>query len=44
MSRSGWETLTDVEGSLLDIQEFSGDPPGCLGVVGRPTWMPGSGR
>ena len=37
MSGSGRETLPDV-------WEWSGDPPGCPGVVGRPSQMSGSGR
>ena len=37
MSRSGWETLTDV-------REWSGGPPGCPGVIGRSSLMSGSGR
>ena len=37
LSRSGWETLTDV-------REWSGGPPGCQSVIGRPTQMSGSGR
>ena len=34
MSGSGRETLSDV-------QEWSGGPPGCPGVVGRPSQRPG---
>ena len=30
--------------TLPDVQEWSGDPPGCSGVVGWPTRMSGSGR
>ena len=37
MSGSGREVLPDV-------QEWSGGPPGCLGVVGSPSKMSGSGR
>ena len=33
MSWSGQKTLPDV-------QEWSGGPPGCLGLVGRPPQMP----
>ena len=29
--------------ALLDDREWSGDPPGCPKVVGRPSWMTGSG-
>ena len=29
---------------LPDVREWSGGPPGCLGVVGRPSQMSGSGR
>ena len=36
MSMSGWEALSD-------IHEWSGGPPGCSGVVGRPSRMSGSG-
>ena len=38
------KTLTDVQESLLDIRKWSGGPPGCPRVVGRPTRMSGSGR
>ena len=47
MFESGQETLSNVrEGweSLSDIQEWSVGPPGCLGMVGRPSLMSGSGR
>ena len=30
--------------ALPDVREWSGDPPGCPGVVGRPFRMSGSGR
>ena len=30
--------------SLLDVQEWLVDPPGCPGVVGSPYRMSGSGR
>ena len=29
---------------LPDVWEWSGDPPGCPGVVDRPSRMSGSGR
>ena len=37
MSESGWE-------SLPDILVRSRGPPGCPGVVGRPSWMSGRVR
>ena len=37
MSRSGWEAFPDV-------REWSRGPPGCPGVVGRPSRMSGSVR
>ena len=44
MSGSDWE-------SILDVREWSGGPPECPGVggkpsrmFGRPFWMSGSGR
>ena len=37
MSRSGRETLPDV-------REWSGGPPECPRLVGRPSQMSGSGR
>ena len=37
MSRSGRE-------AILNVRELSGVPPGCPGVVGRPSWKSGSGR
>ena len=36
MSRSGREALPNV-------REWSGGPPGCPGLVGRPNWMSVSG-
>ena len=30
--------------ALPNVQEWSGGPQGCPGVVGRPTLMPVSGR
>ena len=30
--------------AILDDREWSSGPPGCLGVVERPSWMSGSGR
>ena len=54
MSSSGQKTVPDVGKwweALTDIREWSGGPPrcseapfGCLGVVGRPSRMFGSGR
>ena len=29
----------DFHEASLDIQEWSGDPPGCPGVVGKPSRM-----
>ena len=47
MSGSGREG-TRMSGScqevLPEVQEWLKDPPGCPGVVGRPTQMSGSGR
>ena len=37
MSGSGREALSDVREKLVD-------PPGCPGVVGRPSRISGSGR
>ena len=37
MSKSGWEALPDV-------REWLGGPPGCPGVVGRPSRLSGSGE
>ena len=36
---SAREALPEVCGALPDIREWSGDPPGCLGVIGRPSRM-----
>ena len=47
MCGSGWEALTNVRkwsGAFLDVREWSLGSPGCPGVVGRPSVMPGSGR
>ena len=30
--------------ALKDVREWSGGPPGCQGVVARPSKMSGSGR
>ena len=37
MYRSGRKTH-------LDVREWSGDPPGCPGAVGRTSRMSGNGR
>ena len=37
MSGSGWEAFPNV-------REWSGSPPGCPAVVGRPSRLTGSGR
>ena len=44
MSWNGRETLLNVQEFLLDVREWSGDPPKCPGVVERPSQMFGSGR
>ena len=47
MFGSGRDTLPDVpEGweALPNVQELSGDPSGCQGVVRRPSQMSRSGR
>ena len=46
MSGSGLEALPGVSGqdALLDVQEWSGCPPGCPGVVEKPSQISGSGR
>ena len=44
MSRYGRETFPDVPEwweALLDVQKWSGDPPVCPGLVGRPFRMSG---
>ena len=46
MSASGQEALPDVRELLKafpDVLEWSGDPPGCPGVVGLPSQMSESG-
>ena len=46
MSGSGQVVLPDVREfleALPDVQELSGVPHGCPGVVGRPSQMSGSG-
>ena len=30
--------------ALQNVREWSGDPPGCPGLAGRPYWMSVSGR
>ena len=44
MSGSGWDAFTGVLDALPDVQEWSGGPPGCPGVVGKPSRMFESGR
>ena len=47
MSGSGRDALPDVRewsGYLGNLREWSGSPPECPGVVGRPSQMSGSGR
>ena len=47
MSESDWETHPDVPEcleALPNVQEWSGGPPGCPGVVGKPSEMSESGR
>ena len=41
MSGSCRDAVSDVQESLPVVQEWSGDPPGCLGVVGGPPGCPG---
>ena len=36
--------LESGEEALPDVREWSGDPPGCPGEVGRPSLMSESGR
>ena len=38
------EALPGVREALPDMWEWSEGPPGCSGVVGRPSRMSGSGR
>ena len=44
MSGSCLEALPKVWESLPNVRELSGGPPGCSGVVGRPSRLFGSGR
>ena len=47
MSGSGGEALTNIykwSGTLPDDRDWSGDPPRCPGVVGKPSRMSRSGR
>ena len=44
MFGSGRVALLNVREALSDVRERSGGPPGCPGVVGRPSLMSGSGR
>ena len=51
MSGSGWEAVPDVRELMVGPHGWSGVPPGCPGVVGRPSrvvgWpsqMSGSGQ
>ena len=44
MSERGLEALSDVwgdQGALTDVQEWSASPPGCPGVVRRPSLLAG---
>ena len=44
MSRSGREVLPENREWSGDCNVWSGNPPGCPGVVGRPSLMYGSGQ
>ena len=44
MSECGQEPLTGGREAFADVREWSGGPPECPGVVGRPSRMFGSGR
>ena len=47
MSGSGREALKNIwewSGTLPDVRDWSGFPPGCPGVVGKPYRRSGSGR
>ena len=44
MSVSGRMAHLDCWESLPDVREWSGDTPGCSGMVARPSRMSGSGR
>ena len=39
-----WKDLPDVRRDLPDVREWLGGPPGCPGLVGRPSRMSGSDR
>ena len=41
MSGSGREALPNVREACSDVREWSGNPPGFLGVVGSPSRMSG---
>ena len=43
MSGSDRETLPEVRDPIPDVQKWTGDPLGCPGVLGRPSWMCVSG-
>ena len=43
MSGIGLEALSDVRETLSVVLEWSGDPPGCPGVVELPSQISGSG-
>ena len=40
----GWEAITGGQEALPDVREWSGGFFGCLGVIGRTSWMSRSGR
>ena len=44
MSGSGRDALTGGREAFPGVREWSGVPPGCLGMVVRPSRMYGSGR
>ena len=44
MSGSVRKVLPNFREALSYVREWSGGPPGCAGVVGRPSRMSGSGR
>ena len=41
MSERGREHLTGGREAFPDVREWSADPSGCLGMVGRPPGFPG---
>ena len=44
IGREAYRMSGSGQKAVAEVLEWSGDPPDCLRVVGRPSWMFGGGR